>query len=461
MKDLVSVIIRTKNEERWITQCLKGVFSQDHRDIEVIIVDNMSTDKTIEKAKQFKVKTIVACPEYLPGKALNIGIKESKGRYVACLSGHCIPAGDNWLTNLVSNFGEKTVAGVYGRQEPMEFTSDSDKRDLALVFGLDKKIQIKDSFFHNANSMIRRDVWDRISFDEKVTNIEDRLWAKTALDSGYKIIYEPLASVYHYHGIHQNGNIDRCRNVVRIMKSIHKDYEYRTTDLKAMNIVAFVPMRGKAAYLGKVPLVSYTLDRLKESLFIKKIIVSTDNAETAALARKLGAETPFMRDPSFSAPEVNLAQVLRHSLEKAESLKIYPDLVVSLETTFPFRPKGLIDDMISQLAENGFDSVVAAKRENKAIWKEMDGKISQLDEGFMPREFKDPTYIELKGIGCVTYPEFIRAGGVLGDNIGIYELKDPYSSVEVRDAEDLKMASVLLKEWIKEPLCKFDSVKKI
>ena len=45
----------------------------------------------------------------------------------------------------VSNFElEKNVAGIYGRQEPMEFSRDSDKRDLFLVFGLDRKIQIKD-----------------------------------------------------------------------------------------------------------------------------------------------------------------------------------------------------------------------------------------------------------------------------------------------------------------------------
>ena len=37
---------------------------------------------------------------------------------------------------------DKTYAGVYGRQEPMSFSTDSDKRDLMLVFGLDRKIQI-------------------------------------------------------------------------------------------------------------------------------------------------------------------------------------------------------------------------------------------------------------------------------------------------------------------------------
>ena len=70
------------------------------------------------------------------------------------------------------------VAGVYGRQQPMSFSSDNDKRDLVTVFGLDKKTQKKDPFFHNANSMFRRDIWNEIPFDEEVTNIEDRVWGK-------------------------------------------------------------------------------------------------------------------------------------------------------------------------------------------------------------------------------------------------------------------------------------------
>ena len=49
---LVSIIIRTKNEERWITSCLKSVFKQEYDNFEVIIVDNESSDRTIKKAKE-------------------------------------------------------------------------------------------------------------------------------------------------------------------------------------------------------------------------------------------------------------------------------------------------------------------------------------------------------------------------------------------------------------------------
>ena len=51
-----SIIIRTKNEEQWIDYCLKNIFNQIEVTYEVIIVDNASKDKTIDKAKNTLLK---------------------------------------------------------------------------------------------------------------------------------------------------------------------------------------------------------------------------------------------------------------------------------------------------------------------------------------------------------------------------------------------------------------------
>lgn len=77
---MISIIIRTKNEERWITSYSQAVFDQEEKDIEVIVVDNHSTDKTVEKAKRFPVK-VLDVDDYLPGKALNVGFKEARGEF--------------------------------------------------------------------------------------------------------------------------------------------------------------------------------------------------------------------------------------------------------------------------------------------------------------------------------------------------------------------------------------------
>lgn len=125
----VSIIIRVRNEERWISSCLKAVFSQSFRDFEVILVDNGNDGMTIVKSKQFDVK-ILTIENYLPGKALNSGVRASCGEFLVSLSAHCIPKRTDWLANLLRNFEDKNVAGVYGRQEPMNQSDDLDKRDL-------------------------------------------------------------------------------------------------------------------------------------------------------------------------------------------------------------------------------------------------------------------------------------------------------------------------------------------
>ena len=215
-----SIIIRTRNEERWITPCFEALFNQSFQNFEIVVVDNESTDKTLDKIRQFSVEKILTISDYLPGKALNLGIEEAVGCYIVCLSAHCIPVNSEWLETLTKTLvGGEQYAGVYGRQEPMSFTPPADRRDLMLVFGLDRKIQRKDSFFHNANSIIRRACWEKVHFDQKITNIEDRIWAQEMLNLGYQIIYEPEASVYHYHGIHQDRNEERMLNVASIIES--------------------------------------------------------------------------------------------------------------------------------------------------------------------------------------------------------------------------------------------------
>lgn len=332
-----SLIIRTKNEERWISACLKSVFAQNEKDFEVIIVDNESTDSTLFKVEQFPVEKIVHCREYIPGKSLNLGIAKAEGEFIVCLSGHCIPTNESWLKNLLKNFKDPKVAGVYGRQEPLSFTSPADKRDLMLVFGPERRVQKKDSFFHNANSMIKKSVLDRFPFDDKVTNIEDRVWAQEVLNHGYKIIYEPSASVYHYHGIHQDGNIQRCTNVVKIMENLNKNtYDANhMAMLEDMNVVAIIPIKGKSSSIGGVPLLQYAINSAKMAKHINSVVVSADSDQTVTAAKEMGTDFAFLRDPSLSKDYVGLEKVYKYTLQKLEESNIFPDILVLLEITYP------------------------------------------------------------------------------------------------------------------------------
>lgn len=436
---LVSIIIRVKNEEKWIGSCLDAVYSQDYKNIEVIIVDNNSTDQTVKKAERYPVK-VVTVDEFLPGAAINIGIRASEGEYIVILSGHCIPVNSKWLSNLIRDLECEGVAGVYGRQEPLSFTSSLDKRDLAITFGLDKKIQHKDSFFHNANSAIKRETWDDFPFDEQVTNIEDRVWGDEVIRAGRKIIYEPEASVYHYHGIHQGRNLERAEKIVNIMEKLHGEHQsYSRIALDGRSVVAIVPVKGEPVSAEGETILQFTIDHLKESSYISDVLVSTDSEHTAELALASGASVPFLRPSRLSEDYADISDVLSFSLQKYEETKGIVDLVVIAQETQPFRPDGLIDQMIEKIIIDGLDTIIASNEESRRYWLTDDtGEFQFGEQTFMPRKLKRRRlHVGLMGLGCVTHPTFVRDGSIIGNNLGLHEVQGPMGSVEIRCGQDL------------------------
>lgn len=223
-KNRISVVIRAKNEEFWLNSCLFAVANQDYPDIEIIIVDNESTDQTVAIAQSFGCRILTITDEQFNfSRALNMGIEAASGELIAMVSGHCIPIDDQWLARLAMHFRNKNIVATYGRQEPMPDSHPSDKRDLWTTFGEDRKLQNRDYFFHNANSMIRRDAWKELPFSEAIHGVEDRDWAKKIMRQGFQIIYEPTARVFHHHGIHHTANEERTARVVRVIELIQQD----------------------------------------------------------------------------------------------------------------------------------------------------------------------------------------------------------------------------------------------
>jgi len=444
---LVSIIIRTKNEEKWISSCLKSVFKQEYQNIEVIVVDNESTDRTVIKAQEFPIK-LVEIKKFLPGKAINDGIRASSGEYIVCLSGHCVPVNNQWLGNLIKDLNDPNVAGVYGRQEPLSFTSDLDKRDLLTVFGRDKKIQVKDSFFHNANSAFRREVWGQYPFDENVTNIEDRVWGELVISKGFNIIYEPDSSVYHWHGIHQDLNPDRAKNIVRILEGLDTisatSNHQKPRDLK---ILAVIPVRGESRLMNNSPLLERTIKSAKSSKFITDVVVATDSQQTKSLAKSLGADAPFIRPDKLSEEYVDIFDIVEYTVDWFEQHQKHYDVVVLLEEIYPFRPDNMIDNMIEKLVSEGHDTVVAGMLELRGIWTERLNNIELLEsEGglTMPSALKESeNIIGLLGLCCVTHVASLRNNLVFSGKVGVVKINDPLPVISVRNDQELKLASIL------------------
>ena len=142
--------------------------------------------------------------------------------------------------------------------------------------------------------------------------------------------------------------------------------------------------------------------------------------------------------------EVNLEEVHKFTLSKIEKNNYFPDLILHVEETFPFREKDLIDNMILKILHEGLDSVVASKREYHWLWRDNNNdNFERVDSGDVRRRFKEKSVSAFPGIGCVTYPEFIRNKSLLGKNIGLYDVNNQLSFIEIREKDSFDLVNRL------------------
>jgi len=444
----ISIIIRTYNEERWIAHCLAAIFSQDFDSFEVILADNDSTDHTVEVAKRYPVATVLNIDKFFPGKAINDGIRASTGNYIVCISAHCIPKDKHWLQNLYNNFDEnEKLAGVYGRQLPLSYTSDADKRDLLISFGQDKKVQVKDYFFHNANSMFPRVVWNKFPFDESATNIEDRIWGKAVTEAGYQIVYEPRASVYHYHGLHQHGNSsDRAKGIAKILDKLDEESIGDLPEsLKPENIrVASILLVNEKMDENSLEfkLLLSAVGELKLASYVNEIYVAAYDENIAVLS---GAQWIDRGKSIFSVNDMNVEKLLSLSLREIESRDFFPGVVLYVNHHYPFRPINLFNDLIVELQYMGLSSVFPCFIDYGHYWqKQADSGFLKIASSMDSRINREPIMRALYGLGCATSTEEIRKGNITGNDVGIVSIDNYQFTLNSREIGSQEIIKKLL-----------------
>lgn len=124
--------------------------------------------------------------------------------------------------------------------------------------------------------------------------------------------------------------------------------------------LALIPARGGSKSiphknlrpLAGFPLIAYSIAAARAAQSVTRVIVSTDDPQIAAVARRYGAETPFERPAEFAQDATPDLPVFQHALRWLEAHEAYcPDVVVQLRPTSPFRRAHHIDAAIFRLLE--------------------------------------------------------------------------------------------------------------
>lgn len=194
----ISIIVAAYNNQDTIGECLKALLDQDYPQThyEVIVMDGVSQDRTVEIAKQYPVKVIsirLNCPaayNYAQKIAAYpiLGFVDSDARVERL-----------WLKKLVPHISEANVAGVSGSID----TWNSDN-PWARAIGYELKMRYQrigryTGRIATMNLLIKKAVVEEVGgWDEKLPSQYDTDFGFRMTSKGYRIAYEPSAVCYHY-----------------------------------------------------------------------------------------------------------------------------------------------------------------------------------------------------------------------------------------------------------------------
>ncbi|MEM9679401.1 MAG: glycosyltransferase family 2 protein [Bacteroidota bacterium] len=225
MPPKISIVIPVKNGAGTIRDCLNGIKNQTlYCETEVIVIDSGSTDATLSIIGNYNVNLHQIEPEkFNHGRTRNLGVKFARGEFVAMTVQDAVPNDNRWLEKMLVHFEDKEVMGVCGQQivprkkdtNPHQWFRPVSKPKSKIVqfhseefISLSGKDQRKFCGWDDVTAMYRKSALLELPFDELIFG-EDMLWAKKALIRGYKLVYEPLARVNHYHHHSPNYTYER------------------------------------------------------------------------------------------------------------------------------------------------------------------------------------------------------------------------------------------------------------
>src|SRR5512138_265023 len=221
--------------------------------------------------------------------------------------------------------------------------------------------------------------------------------------------------------------------------------------------LALIPARGGSKGIPRknirlfagYPLIAWSIVAAKQSTSVRRVIVSTDDPEIAAIAREHGAETPFLRPAEIAQDnslDLPLFEQALQWLEENEGYK--PDVLIQLRPTSPIRPRDCVDNAVKILLEHDdadcVRGVVPAGQNPHKMWRFVgEGKpmkpllqVEGIAEPYnAPRQILPPVYWQTGHIDAIRATTIKQKKSLTGD--AIYPLMiDPRYTVDIDNLSD-------------------------
>lgn len=225
-----------------------------------------------------------------------------------------------------------------------------------------------------------------------------------------------------------------------------------------MNNLAIIPARSGSKGLkdknikelnGK-PLIAYSICAALESGLFSHIMVSTDSENYADIAKKFGAEVPFMRNQTNASDTASSWDVVREVINNYKNMGIEFDTITLLQPTSPLRDCENIKEAFDLYREKNATSVVSVcEMDHSPLWSNtlpdslsMDGFLKKTNN--IQRQ-KLSTYYRINGAIYIVNREHFLSGKDIYDCGSYAYIMPAEKSIDIDNALDFKIAEIILK----------------
>jgi len=171
---MLSIIIPTLNEEKYLPLLLEEIKKQSFNDYEIIIADAGSEDKTVEIAKSFGCKIV---PGGMPAKGRNEGAKIARGDIFLFMDADNIYLPENFLKNLLEEFEKRKLDLA---SFPIYPQGNGFDKFAYSIYNFWVNLTQRFLAYATNSVLVRKEIHQKIGgFDEEIKIAEDHIYAKT------------------------------------------------------------------------------------------------------------------------------------------------------------------------------------------------------------------------------------------------------------------------------------------
>ncbi|WP_165062269.1 cytidylyltransferase domain-containing protein [Adlercreutzia sp. ZJ154] len=228
--------------------------------------------------------------------------------------------------------------------------------------------------------------------------------------------------------------------------------------IEGRRILALIPARGGSKGIPRknikplngVPLIAYTIKAALQSKYVDGVCVSTDDDEIAEVARRYGANVPFMRPAELALDTSKTIECVIHARDTLNETGDIFDIIVILQPTCPLRTFMDIDNSIEHFVLHNYEGLVSVSevQENPVLMRTIgkDFRVKHLlDCSSTIRRQNMPKYYRVDGSIAINLANELTLETSINDNpIAFVSSKD--AGIDIDTIEDFRKAESLVIE---------------